>query len=159
MNPTAVNRSHGAVSEEQEPVWLLSDSPIAGFHAQCSRCQQAYGNLVSNFELYPELTSPIDTTIFNRQLLTLAGLTGVVPLGPPGPALVNTIPVNEWMSSVSRVSSVPLMPGLLIDLVPSPIQDPFSRAEFKPYLEFVGPVGSTREPVKKSINLDLDEYQ
>ncbi len=137
---------------DDEVIPILS-APIVPAKGSYRRFEELCGNFFVNTTPFPELTLPIESTILGSQFSDLAGLIGVVIATQVGPASGFVIGLNQIVnSSIYRVPGAQLMPGTLFDLERSPSQ-------FAPYLQFVGDVGSTATPRKKTVHLDLDEYQ
>jgi hypothetical protein len=143
----------GSQGFDDDIIAFMSYPPIGPSRAGHQRVEPACGNFTVNTTSFPELTLPIENTILGSQFSDLTSLTGVVLVMQIGPASGFVIGLNRVVnSSIYRVPATQLMPGALFDVQPTPPQ-------FTPYLQFVGDVGSTAGPSKRTAHLDLDEYQ
>ena len=142
-----------ARSQYDDDINAIIQPPIVPAKAGHQRFELACGNFTVNTTSFPELTLPIENAILGSQFSDLASLTGVVLVMQIGPASGFVIGLNRVVSSsIYRVPGAPLMPGTLFDVESDPPQ-------FTPYLQFVGDVGSTAAPSKRTIHVDLGEYQ
>lgn len=142
-----------SIQANDDDVIAILSAPIVPTPAGHRRFEELCGNFFVNTTPFPELTLPIESTILGSQFSDLAGLIGVVVVTQVGPASGFVIGLNRIVnSSIYRVPTAQLMPGTLFDL-------DSNASQFAPYLQFVGDVGSTATPRKKTVHLDLDEYQ
>jgi hypothetical protein len=146
----------GPAYNESDPdklVVLITTPPLVPSKASNEGFQQAYGNFIVCTTSFPELTLPIETAVSGSQFADFASLTEVALVVKVGPA--NAVPINLSSivnSSIYRVPATQSMPGALLDL-------DRGRPQFKPYLPFVGSLSSKAKPAKKTVHLDLDDYQ
>src|SRR5579864_211028 len=145
--------SHASGQAYDDGVIAVLSAPIVPVKESHSRFEQVCGNFFVNTTPFPELTLPIESTVMGSQFSDLASLTGVIVVTQIGPASGFVIGLNQVVnSSIYRVPNAQLMPGTLFDL-------DSGRSQFTPYLQFIGDVGLTPAPSKKTVHLDLDEYQ
>jgi hypothetical protein len=148
-----LNRVSNQSHDDDDIIAVISHPPIIPAKESYRRVEQVCSNFFVSTTPFPELTLPIESTIPSSQYSDLVGLIGVVVATQVGPASGFVIGLNRVVnSSIYRVPAAQIMPGTLFEL-------DSSHSQFTPYLHFVGDVNSIVTPQKKTVYLDLDEYQ